>query len=153
MLLFLAILLGCGASLLSCMGLFGIDSNSQKSEVTDNKVSLNAGGFGASNSNITGSTITYGDAEVAKKALDVAKEQSSVALESTYYTLAALQAFQTRALGSVDSAVTAAQSIAGQAAPISPGNYAEAVSGQTSKTIVILAAVIGAVIIFAGNKK
>lgn len=130
------------------MGLFGIDSTKQESTVNDQKVSLNNGGFGASASNLYGNTITYGDSDVAKKALETANAQSNVALESTYYTLAALRDFQQSALHTVDSAVSASQGIAASAAPVSPGNYAEATAGQASKTIVAVTVIIGLVLIF-----
>lgn len=127
---------------------FGIGESRQESTINDQKVSLNAGGFGTSASNITNSHIEYGDAEVAKRALDTARAQSNAALETTYYALATLQGAQDRGLNTVDAAVRQANEIAQRAAPVSPGDYAKAVSEQNAKAFVIVALLVAAVFLF-----
>lgn len=139
-------------SLLSCMGLFGLDSSEQNSTTNNQQVALNAGGVGISSSNFAGASIVNADAEVADKGLDLAKGVSNAAFETLYYLSDASSRFYDRAQQSVDSSVATAERIAGTAAPVSPGNYAEAVAGQNSKTIIIVAVLIVGIFMITRKK-
>lgn len=136
------------------MGDLGSSNSADSTNKTNNQqVALNNGGIGISGSNLSGVTINYADAEIAKGALDTSRAIANSAYETVYHVLESNSAFQNRALTTVDSAVAAADSIAAQAAPVSPGNYAEAISGQTTKTIITVAIIVGAVVVFARIKK
>lgn len=143
MLLFIAISLGVLVSCLTCMGLFGIDSTKQESTTYNQDVALNNGGIGVSGS--PNAYVVNADAEVANNGLDLAKAVANAAYETNYYVLDSANRFYNRGQASVDAAVAAAQDIARNAAPVSPGNYAEAVAGQNNKTLTTLAWIIGGI--------
>ena len=125
-------------------GFFGIGgSDKQESTSYNQQVALNNGGIGVSGS--PNAYVVNADAEVANNGLDTAKAVANAAYESLYYAFDSANKFYDRAQNSVDSAVGAAQDIAKNAAPVSPGSYAEAVAGQNTKTLTTLAWIIGGV--------
>lgn len=133
---------------------FSHEDSSSSSQTNNDQIALNAGGSAISGSTIgAGTNIIYGDAANAKKALDTAAAIANSSYETIYYLEAGQSAFQDRALNTVDAAVAASQNIATQAAPVSPGNYAEAVAGLNTKAIITVAIVVGMILILANLKK
>lgn len=97
--------------------------------------------------------------DTADNALAVAQGVANGAQQSVIYVLGALKDVQNSANETTQMAVAAAQQTALQAAPVSPGSYAEAIGGQQAqftKEIIVGAVLValglGAVVYFANRK-
>jgi hypothetical protein len=133
------------------MGDLGSSNDASSStKTTTQTVALQNGGTGVIGDN---NTVISADPEIVKGALAVSGSVANLAYETVYKVLDAEQGFSNRALQTVDSAVAASQGIAQQAAPVSPGSYAEAVSGNNSKTLITVSLIIGGVVLLGAVAK
>lgn len=128
----------------------GSHDSSSKSTTSTSTVALQNGGTGIVGSN---NTVTTADPEVVKGSLALSTSIANSSYETIYKIIDASNQFYNRAQQSVDNAVAAAQQTALNAAPVSPGNYAEASSAQSTKTIIAIAVVIGAVVVISNLSK
>ena len=133
------------------MGDLGSSNDASSStKTTTQTVALQNGGVGIVGSN---NTIKSVDPEIVKGALAVSNSIANSAYETIYKVIDSSNAFYNRAQQSVDNAVAAAQQTALQAAPVSPGSYAEAAGAQSNKSIIIVAIVIGSIVVLSNLSK
>lgn len=96
--------------------------------------------------------------QISEDSSKVATSAINSSHQSVIQTLEVLKEVQSRAGDTVDRAVSASQQIAQQAAPVSPGAYAEAISGESAKlakTMILagVSAVILIGIVYIATKK
>lgn len=96
--------------------------------------------------------VALGAERLGSNALDVAREATNGSHQTVTEVLGAFQAYQHQTNDLIEKAVGTAEQIALNAAPVSPGSYAEATAGNNKQLLIFGGIGLAAVIVLLTNK-